>query len=186
MITRTRDYIYLFYRPFDFKRVGLFSRVCIDIERAPEVCSGLVGRVKIDADIRRLAFAKQRLLEFCGKAVAGRVDGVDHEVLVACIAIDKVEGIARVVLTERKVADGVIENDARRCRIFLRAREEQAEMNDEQDGNKVSTVIHCNVRIKFCEEKKRRCEHAPSQLNILFRRITQQLVVYRQGMHHQL
>ena len=51
----------LFYRPFDFKRVGFFSCVCIDIEGAPEVCSGLVGRVKIDANIRRLAFGQQRL-----------------------------------------------------------------------------------------------------------------------------
>lgn len=141
----------LFYRPFDFKCVGFFSCVRIDIEGAPEVCSGLVGRVKIDADIRRLAFAKQRLLEGCGKAVAGRVDGVDHEVLVACIRIDEVEGIARMVLTERKVADGVIENDARRCRTFFcRAREEKAEMNEEQDENKVSGMIHHSVQIKCC------------------------------------
>ena len=142
----------LFYRPFDFKRVGFFSRVCIDIEGAPEVCSGLVGRVKIDTDIRRLAFGKHDLLEGCSKAVAGRIDSVNHEVLIACIRIDEVEGITGMVLTERKVADRVIENDARRFRTFTfrRAREEKAEMNDEQDGNKVSTVIHCNVRIKFC------------------------------------
>ena len=140
----------LFYRAFDFKRVGFFSRVCIDIKGAPEVCSGLVGRVKIDADIRRLAFGQQRLLEGCGKAVAGRVDGVNHEVLVACIAVDKVEGVTRIVLIQRKVTDSVIENDARRCRTFLRAREEQAKMNDEQDGNKASGMIHHNVRIKFC------------------------------------
>ena len=55
-----------------------------------------------------------------------------------------------MVLIERKVADSVIENDARRCRTFRRTREEKAEMNDEQDGNKVSTVIHCNVQIKYC------------------------------------
>ena len=140
----------LFYRAFDFKRVGFFSRVCIDIEGAPEVSSGLVGRVKIDADIRRLAFAKQRLLEGCGKAVAGRVDGVDHEILVACIRIDEVEGIARIVLIQRKVADSVIENDARRCGTFRRAREEKAEMNDEQERNEASVVIHCNVQIKYC------------------------------------
>ena len=135
----------LFYRAFDFKRVGFFSCVCIDIEGAPEVCSGLVGRVKIDADIRRLAFAKQRLLEGCGKAVAGRVDGVDHEVLVACIRIDKVEGVTRIVLLQRKVADGVIENDGRRCLTFPRTREEKGEMKGEQDGNKVSGMIHHNV-----------------------------------------
>ena len=139
----------LFYRAFDFKRVGFFSCVCIDIEGAPEV-SLLVGPVKIDADIRRLAFAKQRLLECGGKAVAGRVDGVDHEVLVACIRIDKVEGITRMVLIQREVADGVIENDAWGSRIFLRAREEQAEINNEQDGNKASGMIDHNVRIKFC------------------------------------
>ena len=95
----------LFYRPFDFKRVGFFSCVCIDIEGAPEVCSGLVGRVKINTDIRRLAFAKHDLLEGGGKAVAGRGDGVDYEAFVACIRIDKVEGIARIVFIERKVAD---------------------------------------------------------------------------------
>jgi len=147
----------LFHRPFHFKRVGLFSRVCIDIERAPEVCSGLVGRVKIDADIRRLAFGKKFLLEFCGKAVAGRVYGVNRELLVACIAIDKVEGIARMVLTERKVADRVIENDARRCRTFTfrRAREEKAEINDEQDGDKASGRIHDNVQIKYYVWKRR-------------------------------
>ena len=139
----------LFYRPFDFECVGFFSRVCIDIEGAPEV-SLLVGRVKIDADIRRLAFGKQCLLEGCGKAVAGRVDGVNHEVLVACIRIDEVEGITRMVLIQREVADGVIENDARRCRTFLRAREEKAEMNDEQNGNNTSGMIHHNVQIKCC------------------------------------
>ena len=140
----------LFYRAFDFERIGFFSRVCIDIEGAPEVCSGLVGRVKIDADIRRLAFAKRRLLEGSGKAVAGRVDGVDHEILVACIRIDEVEGVTGMVLVQRKVADGVIENDARRCLAFTRTREEKAEMNDEQNGNKVSKMIHHNIQIKWC------------------------------------
>ena len=136
----------LFYRAFDFECVGFFSRVCIDIEGAPEVCSGLVGRVKIDADIRRLAFAKHCLLEGCGKAVAGRGDGDNHEVLVACIAVDKVEGVTRMVLIQRKVADGVIEDDARRCRTFFcRAREKKAEMNDEQDGNNTSGMFHHNV-----------------------------------------
>lgn len=137
----------LFYRPFDFKGVGFFSRVCIDIEGAPEFCSGLVGRVKIDADIRRIAFGKHNLLKCGGKAVAGRIDGVDHELLVACIHIDKVEGVTRIVLIQREVADGVIENDARRCRAFLRAREKKAEMNDEHDGNKASGMIHHNVQI---------------------------------------
>ena len=140
----------LFYRPFDFERVGFLSRVGIDIEGAPEVCSGLIGRVKIDADIRRLAFGKHDLLECCGKAVAGRIDSVNHEVLVACIAIDKVEGVTRIVPIQREVADGVIENDARRCRAFLRAREEKAEINDKQDGDKASGMIHHNVQIKIC------------------------------------
>ena len=79
--------------------------------------------------------------------MAGRVDGVNHEVLVACIRIDKVEGITRMVLTERKVADGVVENDARRSRTFTRAREEKAEKNDEQNGNKTSGMIHSNAQI---------------------------------------
>lgn len=77
--------------------------------------------------------------------MAGRIDGVDHELLIACIRIDKVEGVTRIVLIQRKVADGVIENDARRCHTFLRAREEQAEINDEQDGNEASGMIHHNV-----------------------------------------
>ena len=144
----------LFHRRFDFQRVGFFSRVCIDIEGAPEVCSLLVGRVKIDADIRRLAFGNQCLLECCGKAFAGRVDGVDHEVLVACIRIDKVEGVTRMVLLQRQVADGVIENDGRRRRTFPRAREEKGEMNDEQEGNKVSGMIHHHVQIIFCVYRK--------------------------------
>ena len=135
----------LFYRSFDIKRVGFFSCVCIDIEGAPEVCSGLVGRVKIDANIRRLTLGQHFLLECCGKAFAGRIDGVNHKLLIACIAIDKVEGITGIVPIQREVADGVIENDARRCRAFLRAREEQAEINDEQDGNKASGIIHHNV-----------------------------------------
>ena len=140
----------LFYRPKDFKRVGFFSRVCIDIEGAPELCSLLVGRVKINANIWWLALGKQFLLECCGKAVAGRVDGVNHEVLVACILIDKVEGITRIVLIQREVADGVIENDGRCCRTFRRTREEKAEMNDEQKGNNTFGMIHHNVQIKFC------------------------------------
>ena len=78
--------------------------------------------------------------------MAGRVDGVDHEVLVACIRIDQLEVITGIVPTEREVADGVIENDARRCRTFFcRAREEKAEMNDEQNGNNTSGMIHHNV-----------------------------------------
>lgn len=105
-------------RPFDFKRVGFFSSVCIDIEGAPEVCSVLVGRVKIDADIRRLALGKQFLLECCGKAVAGGGDGVYHELLVASILIDKVEGVTRIIPIQREVADGVVEDDAWRCRAF--------------------------------------------------------------------
>ena len=140
----------LFYRPFDIKGVGFLSRVCIDIEGAPEVCSLFVGPVKIYADIRRLALGKQCLFEGCGKAVAGRIDGVNYEFLVACITIDKVERVTRIILIQRKVADGVIENYARGSRTFRCAREEKAEMNDEQDGNKVSGMIHHNVQIKFC------------------------------------
>ena len=139
----------LFYRPKDFKRVGFFSRVCIYIEGAPELCPLLVGGVEPDANIRRIAFGKHCLLECCGEAVAGRVDGVDYEGLVACILIDEVEGITRIVLIQREIADGVIENDARRCLAFPRAREEEAEMNDEQDGNEASGMIHHNVQIKF-------------------------------------
>ena len=140
----------LFYRSFDIKRVGFFSCVCIDIEGAPEVYFMHVGRVKVNADIRRLALGKQFLLECCGKAFAGRIDGVNHEFLVACITIDKVERVTRIILIQREVADGVIENDARRCLTFLRARKEKAEMNDEQDGKKASKMIHHNVQIKFC------------------------------------
>ena len=55
-----------------------------------------------------------------------------------------------MVLTERKVADRVIEDDARRCGTFRRAREEKAEMNDEQERNKASGMIHHNVIIEFC------------------------------------
>ncbi len=50
-----------------------------------------------------------------------------------------------MVLGQREVADGIIENDARCCLTFLRAREEKDEMNDEQDGNKVSGMIHHHV-----------------------------------------
>ena len=109
-----------------------------------------VGRVKINANIRRIALGKQFLLECCGKAFAGRIDGVNHKFLVACIAIDEVEGITGIVPVQREVADGVIENDARRCRTFLRARKEKAEMNDEQDGNNTSGMIHNNAQIKIC------------------------------------
>ena len=116
----------LFHRPFDFKRVGFLSRICIDIESSPEFCSVLVGRVKIDADIRRIAFGEQGLLECCGKAVAGRVDGINHELLVARIAIDKVEGVTRIIPIKGEVTDSVVENDAWRCRTFLCAREEKA------------------------------------------------------------
>ena len=61
-----------------------------------------------------------------------------------------------MVPIHRKVADGVIENNAWRCLAFLRAREEKAEKNYEQDGNNVFRMIHHNVQIK-CIEKKRRC-----------------------------
>ena len=109
-----------------------------------------VGRVKIDANIRRLALGKQFLLECCGKTFAGRIDGVNHKLLVACIAIDKVEGITGIVPVQREVADGVIENDARRCRTLPRAREEKAEKNDGQNGNNISGMIHNNAQIKIC------------------------------------
>ena len=140
----------LFYRSFDIKGVGFLSRVCIDIKGAPEVCFMHVGRVKINADIRRIALGKQFLLECCGKAFAGRIDGVNHELLVTCIAIDKVEGITGIFPIQREVADGVIENDARRCLTFLRAGEEKAEINDEQNGNNTSGMIHNNAQIKLC------------------------------------
>lgn len=52
-----------------------------------------------------------------------------------------------MVPVHRQMADGVVENDARRCRMFFRAREEKAEINDEQDGNKASGMIHHNVQI---------------------------------------
>ena len=109
-----------------------------------------VGHVHINANIRRIAFGKQFLLEGRGKAVAGRSDRVDHELLVTCIAIDKVEGVTRIVPVQREVADGVIENDARRCRTFRRARAKKTEMNDEQNENETSGMIHCNVQIKYC------------------------------------
>lgn len=143
----------LFYRPKDFKRVGFFSRVCIDIEGAPELPSLLVGRVKIDANIRRLVFGEHDLLEFCGKAFTRRIDRVDDELPVACIRINKVEGITRIILTELEVTDGVVEHDARFCRIFRtfpRTSEEKAEKNDKQDGYKASGMIHHNVQILYC------------------------------------
>ena len=99
----------------------------------------------MNANIRRIAFGKQFLLEGCGKAVAGRSDGVDDKFLVACIAIDKVEGVMRIVPVQREVADGVIENDARLRRTFRRAREEKTEMDDEQNGNDTSGMIHNNA-----------------------------------------
>lgn len=57
-----------------------------------------------------------------------------------------------MVLIQRKVADGVVENEARSCRTFTfrRAREEKAEINDEQERNETSGMIHCNVQIKYC------------------------------------
>jgi len=57
------------------------------------------------------------------------------------------------------VADGVIKNDARRCRTFLRAREENDEMNDEQDENKASGMIHDNIQIIFCVYSKEEKVH---------------------------
>ena len=102
----------------------------------------LVGRVKIDADIRRLALGKHYLLECCGKAFAGRVDGVNHELLVACIAIDKVEGVTRIVPIQREVADSVIKDHRRLFRTLGRAREEEAEMNAAHDGEYVSGMTH--------------------------------------------
>ena len=114
-----------------------------------------VGRVKINANIRRIALGKQFLLECCGKAFAGRIDGVNHKFLVASIAIDKVEGITGIVPVQREVADGVIENDARRCRTLPRAREEKTERNDEQDGNNTSGMIHNKAPIKYCVWKRR-------------------------------
>ena len=139
----------LFDRSFDFKCEGFLPRVSIDVESAPEVCFLLVGRIHINADIRRLALGKQFLFEGCGQAFAGRGHGVNHEFLVACIPIDKVEGIARIVPVQREVADSVIENDARICWTFRRAREENTEMNEEQDENDTSGMIHNNFRIKF-------------------------------------
>ena len=60
-----------------------------------------------------------------------------------------------MVLLQRKVADGVIENDGRRCLTFPRTREEKGEMKGEQDGNKVSGMIHHKVKI-LCRVQKRR------------------------------
>ena len=145
----------LFHRPKDFEGVGFFSCVCIDVEGAPEVWSGLVGGVEPDADIRRIAFGQHGLLEFGGQAFAGWINGVNDELPVTSIPIDKVEGIAGIVLTEREVADGIVEHDGRRCRAFPRARAEQAELNGEQDGNKPFGMIHHNVQIKkLCIERR--------------------------------
>ncbi len=60
-----------------------------------------------------------------------------------------------MVLLQRKVADGVIENDAGRCLTFPRAREEQGEMNDEQEEDKISGMLHHHVQIIFCVYKRR-------------------------------
>lgn len=154
----------LFHRTEDFEGVGFFSCVCIDVEGAPEVWSGLVGGVEPDADIRRIAFGQHGLLESGGQAFAGRIDGVNDELPVTSIPIDKVEGITGIVLTEREVADGIVEHDGRRRRTFPRARAEQAELNDEQDGNKPFGMIHHNVKVYSVYRKKRRCAN-PHLLN---------------------
>ena len=112
----------------------------------------LVGRIKVDADIRRLAFGKFLLLEGCGKAVAGRGDGDNHEVLVACIAVDKVEGVTGIVPVQRQVADGVIEDYRRGFRALGRAREEKAEMDAAHDGEKVSGMTHRMSRSRIFED----------------------------------
>ena len=96
----------------------------------------------MNANIRRIAFGKHFLLEGCGNAVAGRSDRVNHEFLVTCITIYKVEGVTRIVPVQREVADGVIENDARRCRTFRRAREEKTEV---KDGRVVVKLPACSV-----------------------------------------
>ena len=74
--------------------------------------------------------------------MAGGIDGVDNELLVACIAIDKVEGVTGIVPLQRQVADGVIEDYRRLRRTLGRAREEKAEMNAAHDGEKVSGMTH--------------------------------------------
>ena len=88
-----------------------------------------VSCIKVDADIRRLAFGKLLLFEFRGYAVTGGSDGDNHELFVASIAIDKVEGVARGVPVHREMADGVIKDNARFRRTFARASEEKAELN---------------------------------------------------------
>ena len=95
--------------------------------------------------MRGIAFGQHGLLEFGGQTFAGWINGVDDELPVACIPIDKVEGITGIVLTEREVADGIVEHDGRRRLAFPRARAEQAKLNDEQDGNKASGMIHHNI-----------------------------------------
>ena len=124
----------LFHRTEDFEGVGVLPRVCIDIEGAPDFWSGLVGGVEPDADVRGIAFGKHGLLECGGQAFAGRIDGVDHELLVACIAIDKVEGVTGIVPLQCQVADGVIEDYRRWLQTLGRAREEKAEMKAANDG----------------------------------------------------
>lgn len=74
--------------------------------------------------------------------MAGRVDGVDHELLVASIAIDKVEGVTGIIPVQREVADGVVEDYRRFVRTLGRAREEKAEMNATHDGKKASGMTH--------------------------------------------
>ena len=74
--------------------------------------------------------------------MAGRINGVDHELLVACIAIDKVEGVTGGVSLQRQVADGVIEDYRWGFRTLGRTREEKAEMNAANDGEKVSGMTH--------------------------------------------
>ena len=101
-----------------------------------------VGHVHINANIRRIALGKHFLLEGCGKAVAGRSDRVDHELLVACIAIDKVERVTGIIPVQREMADGVIEDYRRWLRTLGRAREEKAEMNAAHDGEKASGMTH--------------------------------------------
>ena len=117
-------------------------RVCIDVDRAPKVLFMHVSCIKIDADIRRLAFGKLLLLEFGSDAVAGGRDGDDHELLVASIAIDKVEGVERAVSVQRHVADGVIKDDVRLCRFPARASEEKAELNAKHGENEQSGMTH--------------------------------------------
>ena len=54
-----------------------------------------------------------------------------------------------MVLIQRQVADGVIEDHQRLCRTLGRTREEKAEMKGEQDGNKVSGMTHEIFELDF-------------------------------------